>query len=108
MKLLVALQASDNDEAVIAPSVELGRASGAEVLLLHVVNPMTDAGDIVAPNREEAVGKVVKERQAYLDRFAAQYEPPAGIRVEQLEHGEDVPSGIARVTREEQADILVL
>lgn len=108
MKLLVALQVSENDEAVIAPSVELGRASGADVVLLHVVNPMTDASDIVASNREEAVAQVVSDRQAYLDRFAAQYDPPAGTRVEQLQHGEDIPNGIARATREEQADILVL
>jgi nucleotide-binding universal stress UspA family protein len=108
MKLLVALQASDNDVAIIAPSGELARTVGADVTLLHVVNPMTDASNIVAFSRAEAMSQLVSERQAYLERFAAQYDPRAKTRVEQLAHGEDVPNGIARVAHEENADILVI
>ncbi len=108
MKLLVALESSENDEAVVEPASALARDANAEVVLLNVVNPMTDAGHVVASNREEAVRQILSERRAYLEGIARRFEPAAGIRLEQLSHGEDIPGGIARVAREEQADVLVI
>ncbi len=108
MKLLIAMETTERDEVMLGPAGELGRAAGADVVLLNVVNPMADAIDIVAPTREEAVRKVVAERAAHLDRYAGQFDPPATVLVEELRHGEDEPECIARVAGQEQADILVI
>ena len=108
MKLLVALETSEHDDVIVAPANALAQAASAEVVLLNVVNPMTDAGHIVAANREEAVQQVLSERRVYLEEFARRFDPPASVRLEQLTHGEDIPGGIARVAREEQADVLVI
>jgi universal stress protein A len=108
MKLLLALEISEHDEVLVAPANALAQAASAEVVLLNVLNPMTDAGHVVADSREEAVRQVLGERRAYLDEFARRFEPTAGIRLEQLKHGEDIPGGLARVAREEQADVLII
>lgn len=108
MKLVIALETSDNDAAVIRPALELAQAADAEVVLLNVLNPLTDAASLVAPSRAEAVKQVDTERRAYLERYAGQFNPPASTRVEQLRHGEDVPTCIARIAGELEADILVL
>lgn len=108
MKLVIALETSDNDAAVIRPALQLAQASSAEVVLLNVLNPLTDAASVVAPNRAEAVKQVDAERRAYLEQHAAHFSPPATTMVEQLHHGEDVPTCIARVAKDLQADILVL
>jgi len=107
MKLLIALETTENDAAVAGPVSELARASGAEVVMLNALNPLTDAAEVVAPNRAEALAAVRAERTAYLERFGERF-PGARTRVEELRHGEDVPTCIARVAREEAADILVI
>jgi nucleotide-binding universal stress UspA family protein len=108
MKLLIAIHVSDDDHVVVAPASQLAAAAHAEAVLLNVVNPFTDASDIVADTRHEAVRKVVAERQSYLEVLTAQFEPEGGVMVEELRQGEDVPECIARVAREQQADILVI
>ncbi|MGE0227275.1 MAG: universal stress protein [Dehalococcoidia bacterium] len=107
MKLLIALETTEHDDVVGGPAAELARSANADVVLLNVVNPLTDAADIVAPSRSDALETVRAERLAYLERFAEQFDG-AQVRVEELEHGEDVPGCIARVVKEEQADILVI
>lgn len=108
MKLLIALETSEHDEVVMQPAEELARSSGAEVVLLNVINPLTDGADVVAESRAEALQQVRAERLAHLERYAAHFQPAAGTRVVELEHGEDVPSCIARVAGDEQADILII
>ena len=108
MKLLIAIQASEDERVVVEPASQLAEAADAEVILLNVVNPFTDAADVIADTRREALRIVVGRRQAYLEEFVGRFKLPARIRVEELRHGEDVPECIARVTREEQADILVI
>lgn len=107
MKLLIALETTENDDAVAKPASELARASGAEVVLLNAVNPLTDAASVVAPNRAEALATVRAARTAHLERFQTDF-PGARVRVEDLKHGEDVPTCIARVAEDEGADILVI
>jgi nucleotide-binding universal stress UspA family protein len=107
MKLLIALETSENDEAVARPAAELARASGAEVVLLNAINPLTDGASVVAASRAEALATVRAERAAQLERFGMQF-PGARVRIEELKHGEDVPTCIARVATDEAADILVI
>ncbi|MFN8583909.1 MAG: universal stress protein [Dehalococcoidia bacterium] len=108
MKLLIALETSEHDDSVAAPTVALARSSGAEVVLLNVINPLVDGADVVAASRAEALKTVHAERVAYLQHYATHFQPEARTRVEELEHGEDVPSCIARVAEDEQADILAI
>jgi len=109
MKLLVGIQTSESSDIVVLPtSKQLAEAASAEVVLLNVLNPMTDAADVVALTRAEAVEQVRAEREAYLQRLANDFDPPARVLVAEAAHGEDVPNAIARVAREEEADILVI
>jgi nucleotide-binding universal stress UspA family protein len=108
MKLVIAIQVSDDRQVVLDPARQLAAAADAEALLLNVVNPFTDASNVVADTRREAVGAVVAERLGTLEGLAKQFDRPVQVMVEELRQGEDVPECIARVAREEQADILVI
>src|SRR5262245_6446525 len=108
MRLLIALEASEDDEAVMPAVAQLARASSAELVLLNVVNPLADASDVVASTLDDAVAEVVAERRSYLERFAQHFEPPATTLVEELPHGEDLPECIARVAEEQKTDVLVI
>ena len=109
MRIVVALDAGKDAEVVLGPAARLARETGADVVLVSVLDPMVDAADVVAASRSEAMREVVAAREAYLEQFAGQFgDRPATMIAEQLRHGEDVPSGIARVCREQGADMLVL
>jgi len=107
MKLVIALETTENDEAVATPASNLARAAGAEVVLVNAVNPLTDAASVVAASRAEAIAQVRAERTEYLQRFAQHFEH-ARVRVEEVKHGDDIPTCIAQVASEEGADILVI
>ena len=55
MKLLIAIQASEDERVVVEPASQLAEAADAEVILLNVVNPFTDAADVIADTRREAL-----------------------------------------------------
>jgi nucleotide-binding universal stress UspA family protein len=74
MKILVALDRSDKDAAVLAPTLKLAGAAGTEVVLLNVVSPWLDTAPCSAPAPEERLEERLEEllasRQAHLEETA--------------------------------------
>ena len=111
MKLLVLLDGSKDSEAVLGPAGRLVREAGAQAVLLSVMDPLIDAAGVTAASTAEAMEQVAARRRAYLEeraRALAGEGSAVEVRAEQLRHGEDVPGAIARVAREEGADMLVV
>jgi nucleotide-binding universal stress UspA family protein len=114
MKLLVALDRSPKDAAVVAPTVKLARAANAEVVLLHVISPWVETAFAEADTPEGRLQEVTAASEAHLERMAAQFTGiPVTVRVEALrwppgEGSEEVAEAIARVARDCAADLVVV
>ena len=109
MKILVALDGTEKDADTLRASGDLATAAGAEVVLLNVVNPLTDAAHVLALSTREAMEQVTAERRAYLDEQArALGNVPVHTVVASTRHGEDVATCIARTATEHGADLLVV
>ncbi len=114
MRFMVALDQSDKDAAVAAPTMTLAQAARAEVVLVNVVSPWVDTAFSKAPTPDAQLREVITARQAYLEQAADAYAPvPVSVVVEQLQwppgqRSEEVAAGIARVARAREADILVV
>jgi universal stress protein A len=109
MKIIVALDRTEKDAAVLRTAADLARAMRAEVVLLNVVNPLIDAAHVLALSTGEAMERVTAERQRYLDERARQF-PDGAVQtvVASTRHGEDVAGCVARVAKEHSADLLVI
>jgi nucleotide-binding universal stress UspA family protein len=109
MRLLAAYDGSENSAQALAKAVELAGATGAELVVLRVLNPHTDALDVYAPSAAEGLRKVVAREEARTSELLRSFgDPQATLLVEAFAHGEDVPGHIARVARERAADIVVV
>jgi nucleotide-binding universal stress UspA family protein len=109
VKIIVALDLTDKDNALVPAAARLAQAANAEVVLLHVVNPFVDSAAVPAATRAEAVQQVVARAEARLHEYARAFSTPVEVRVVELERGgEDVDSCITRVTRDLRGDILVV
>lgn len=92
---------------MLRAAMRLAREGALELVLLHVVNPLTDAAGVLAERRDTAVARVMAERQHYLDARLAET-GATEIALELLRHGEDRPGAIARVCVERGADMLAV
>jgi nucleotide-binding universal stress UspA family protein len=114
MKLLVALDRTSKDAEVVVPTVKLAKATGAEVVLLHVISPWVDTAFAEADTPEGRLQEVLAASHAYLGQMAAQFNGiPVTERVEALhwppgEGSEEVAEAIARVARDFGADLVVV
>jgi nucleotide-binding universal stress UspA family protein len=81
--------------------------AGAQLHLVHVVNPMVDASDRFALSNAEALAGLTAEWQARLDALAAEV-PGATTAVENVQRGEDIGPGLLRVAAEADAGLLAL
>jgi nucleotide-binding universal stress UspA family protein len=114
MRFMVALDQSEKDAAVAAPTVQLAQAARAEVVLVNVVSPWVDTAVSKAPTPDERLREVITARHAYLEQAAVAFAPaPVSVLVEQLQwppgqRSEEVAAGIARVARAREVDILVV
>ena len=114
MRILVALDRSERDEAALLAATRLADAPGAEVVLCNVVHPWLDATLVPGSSERERLEDVVAERQAYLERRAAVFAGvPVAVRVEPLRwppyaRAEVVAEALARVARDSGADVVVV
>jgi nucleotide-binding universal stress UspA family protein len=123
MRLLVALDGSDKDHAVLSYAAGFARLTGAQVLLVHAVNPWVDPPDATAPFFAERVAEHTARWQAYLQHQAACFAGPAGLAGEpgpavdvcvarqQQPPGracEEIADCLARVAREWNADLVLV
>jgi nucleotide-binding universal stress UspA family protein len=114
MKILVALDGSAKDAAVLARVSNLARATGAELLLVHALNPWADPAGATAPFLQDRIEQVRQRWRAYLRRRAKQL---AGLSVTTLVEdqqkpdghaSEDPPDCLARVASDYDADLLAV
>lgn len=108
LRAAVALDTSEHDAVLMQAAARFAREGAFELVLVHVVNPLTDAAGVLAERRDTAVAQVMAERQRYLDARAAEGGSAADIALELQRHGEDRPSAIARVCAERGVDVLVV
>jgi universal stress protein A len=114
MKILVALDTSDKDDAVLAQASRLARTTGAELTLVHVLNPFVDPSDATAPFLPERLAQVKQWRERYVHARARDLAGlPVQVRVEWQRRPpghrcEDVADCLARVARDLDTDLLVL
>ncbi len=90
--ILVPVDGSPLSESIVAPAAALGKAAGAKVTLIHVIEPVFRLGEAVLVPAVEydrnAHDRQQDEAKAYLDRLAARL------------RGEDLEVGVAVVTGE--------
>ncbi len=108
LRAAVALDTSEHDAVLMQAAARFAREGAFELVLVHVVNPLTDAAGVLAERRDAAVAQVMAERQRYLEARAAEGGGAADIALELLRRGEDRPGAIARVCAERGADVLVV
>ena len=109
MQLVVALDRSDADTAVVAAAAALAQAAQAAVTLLHVATPRSQGGRVAAVGLRDALRDIVAERQRALAGYTVVFgDLPVAVVVETLRFGVDVPRCITRVAADRGADILVV
>lgn len=108
MRILVAYDGTDGAMAALGAAANLAKASGADLVVLHVLNPLIDASDVVAPTMHEAIAKVAAQSRAALEARMAALGLEADVRVEQLTHGEDDWEHIVHVAQDIAADLIAM
>ncbi|MFA7250188.1 MAG: universal stress protein [Dehalococcoidia bacterium] len=111
MRLLVAFDGSEGAHIALREAAALARETGASVVLVHALNPLLDAAEVVAPSTMAAMRVVSAQSLAAMDEAAA----AAGLdvtrvtcEVAQLRHGEDDAEAIERVAAEQGATMIVI
>jgi nucleotide-binding universal stress UspA family protein len=109
MRVLVAFDGTPGARAALAAGAKLAAESHGQLLALHVLNPFTDAADVIAPSTRAAMKQVVvRERRGCQRALANLGCEDAEVLVQPLARGEDVPGHILRVARERAADVVVV
>jgi nucleotide-binding universal stress UspA family protein len=90
----------------------MARDSDGELIVLHAINPLTDAAHVLAETGGEAIARVAADEQRRLEAELAVLTELSGIRVrptvETLARGEDVPDHLVRAAEAYSADIIAI
>lgn len=108
MRILVAYDGTDGAEAALGAAAKLAKAASADLVLLHVLNPLIDAADVVAPTMHDAIAQVAARSRAALDTRLSELGLEADVRIEQLTHGEDDWEHIVHVAQDIDADVIAI
>lgn len=108
MRFLVAFDGTDGARAALAATAPLAKAASAELTVLHVVNPLIDAADVVAPTTREALVQVTSRARAEIEELVSDLGLSADIHVEPLTHGEDDWEHIVHFAQDISADLIVI
>jgi nucleotide-binding universal stress UspA family protein len=108
VNVLVAYDASDGAEEALRFAARLTTPDGA-LVVLRVINPGTDAGDIQAATRTEAVAVLRARLEASIGERVGQLTGSAaeGLVVE-VQRGEDVAECIDRIAAERSVDAVAI
>ncbi|HEY8548790.1 MAG TPA: universal stress protein [Vicinamibacterales bacterium] len=104
-RILVALDHTPADEALIPEVVELATRLGSQLLLVHV------ADGWVARNYDRlqlAESEEMREDRAYLERVAADLRARTGLQVDARLALGDPPREILRLCEDEQCDLIAM
>ena len=109
MNVLVAYDGTNGAEYALDTAPRIAGDTAGTVLLLRVLNPHSDAADIVAPTTAAAMQILVDREEGALAARIARLDGLAAIgRVEVLDRQEDAGAGIARVAAEWGADLITI
>ena len=114
MRLLVALDGSDKDAALVTQASKLARAATAEVVLVHALSPWLDPPGATEPFLSDRLAQVRAWREAYLREQAGAFAGvPVQVRVEWYRwprggQSEDAADCLARLAAECGADVLLV
>lgn len=108
MKILVTTDGSDASWDVAPHAAAFARATGGELLLMRVLDPLVDVGSVLAVDLEEAVARVSAEWEAQLRAEVARRGIEAQVIVHQLRRGMDVHDAIAGRAEAEGAGMVAI
>ncbi len=108
MRFLVAYDGTDGAAAALAAAAKLARAASAELVVLHVLNPLIDAANVVAPTTHEAIAQVAAGSRASIEARLSELDLPAEVRVESSSRGEDDWEHIVHVAQDVSADLIAI
>jgi nucleotide-binding universal stress UspA family protein len=109
-KILVPLDGSGWSRRAIPHAVDIARANGSELVLLHVFRPPTAefADQIVLAGQEGQIEELRQAAQQSLDSLSSELQSQ-GIEVKtQVIEGTGVASAICDYVREENIDLVVM
>ncbi len=108
MRFLVAYDNTDGARAALTAATSLARASSADVTVLHVVDPRSDAADVSAPTTREAVSQVMAGSRAAIEALGAALGVTLDIRIEPLTRGEDDWEHIVHTAQDLGVDLIAI
>lgn len=108
MKILVTTDGSERSLCVLPHAARFASAFDAELVLMRVLDPRTDASAEVAPNLEEATARVRERWSAELREVLSARGIAGQTHIAERKWGEDVPSAIHRAADELGATLLAM
>lgn len=108
MRFLVAYDDTEGARSALAALVPLARAASAEIVVLHVLNPLIDAAGVKAPTTREAMVRVTAEARAAIEARLAELGLQADVRVETGARGEDDWEHIVHVAQDLGVDLIAI
>ncbi len=111
MRLLVAFDGSEGARAALREAAVLARETGGTVALVHVLRPLLDAADVVAPTTQVAMVTVTAEARSMMEAAVVQSGLDAAkvdcLAVE-VERGEDEAEALERIAAQQAATMVVI
>lgn len=108
MKILVTTDGSERSLCVLPHAARFATATGAELTLMRVLDPRTDAAGDIAPSLEEALVQVRERWNAELREVLSARGIAGGTLVAERKWGEDIPTTIHRAADETAATLLAM
>lgn len=108
MKILVTTDGSERSLCVLPHAGRFATATGAELVLMRVLDPRTDASGDVAPTLEEALVQVRERWTAELNETLNTHGIAGGTYIAERKWGEDIPTTIHRAADETAATLLAM
>ncbi len=108
MKILVTTDGSERSLCVLPHAARFATATGAELTLMRVLDPRTDASGDIAPSLEEALVQVRERWTAELGAVLAERGIAGETHIAERKWGEDIPTTIHRAADETAATLLAM
>lgn len=108
MKFIVCTDGSERSIGIIPHAARLANAIGAEIVLSRVLDPRTDAADVVKPNLDEAVAEVQTAWEQNLRDILASHGVQGSVVVPHREWGKDVADAIHKAADEQGAALVAM
>lgn len=108
MKFLVCLDGSQRSLDVIAHAAKLAGATGAELVLLRVLDPRVDAAGVVTPDLESAVRRVEADWTSSMEQQLAASGATGSVVVARREWSKEIADAITATAGAEDAALIAL